>query len=300
MNRALFRMTALGALLALAAAACGGGAGDRDTQAAPPAVPCDAPQPVDGGGPAEGNTEAAGSAGGAEAEQDRRVSEGAPPTARRLAGIWRNESPGSRQLLVRFGPGKTFAIDNNGLLDTRPWSSGTYEVDGRTVTLLGTAADQWAWVAGISEDGRLHTVMIYDHTAHVAPGTEWTWTRVSPSSPAGAQITAEAAAAEGPPPKRESDLFGIWLLEGTGHLLRFSTDGTYALADEGRLGTEPDDQGTLTLTSGAESRTCAEGTSWVWKDVGLIFGAGTLWGVVTKDDGQRDLGPDLMWVRLSP
>jgi hypothetical protein len=240
-----------GALLALTAAACGGGAGDRDTQAAPPAVPCDAPQPVDGGGPAEGDTEAAGSAGGTEAEQDRRVSEGAPPTARRLAGIWRNESPGSRQLLVRFA-GKTFAIDNNGLLDTPPWSSGTYEVDGRTMTLLGTAVDRWKWEAGIPEDGRLHTVMIYDHTAHVAPGTEWTWTRVAPSSPAGAQITAEG----------------------------------------GRPGDPHAHQ--------AESRTCAEGTSWVPKDVGLIFGAGTLWGVVTKDDGQRDLGPDLMWVRLSP
>jgi hypothetical protein len=175
------------------------------------------------------------------------------------------------------------------------------------VSFVGSAG-QWAWEAAIPEEGLLHTLSIRDSTGNVAPGTEWAWVRVSPSSPAGAQITAEAASGEGVPPSEEWQLSGIWLLQGTGQLLRFSTDGTYALDDGGRLRGDPNDQGTfevdgkgtITLTSGAESHTCAEGTSWAWNDVRVIFGAGTLLGVVTEDDGKRDLGPDMTWVRLSP
>jgi hypothetical protein len=158
------------------------------------------------------------------------------------------------------------------------------------------------------EEGLLHAVSLYDSTGHLSAGTELTMVRVSPSSPAGTQITAESSSGEGPPPSREDELAGIWLLESTGLLVRFSADGTYALDDGGQLGTDPDDQGTfgvdrdgsVTLTSGAQSRTCAEGITWVWKDVRLIFGAGTLRGVVSKDEGQRRLGPELTWVRLSP
>jgi hypothetical protein len=288
----VLKCVTLAGLLALTSVACGGGAGDRDTQAAEQAVPCEERE----GGAGDGDTQ-----GAALPES------GARPTTEKLTGIWHNQSAEEASLLVQFGPDGTYAIDHHGELDTRPYSFGTYEVEGRTVSFVGSDG-QWTWEATISEEGLLHTVSIRDSTGNVAPGTEWAWVRVSPISPAGAQITAEAASGEGVRPSDEWQLSGIWLLEGTGQLLRFSTDGTYALDAGGRLRGDPDDQGTfevdgkgtITLTSGAISNTCAEGTSWVWKDVLVTFGAGTLRGVVTKDDGKRDLEPDMTWVRLSP
>lgn len=300
MRSGVLSSVALAGLLALTSVACGGGPGD--TQAAA-AVQCDERE----GGAGDEDTQGAALPPGGETDQDGPGIHGAPPTTENLIGIWHNQSAEEASLLVQFGPDGTYAIDHHGELDTRPYSFGTYEVEGRTVSFAGSAGE-WEWEAAIPEDGWLLTLSIRDNTGDLAPGTEWTWVRVSPGSPAGAQITAPAASGEGVPPSEEWQLSGIWLLEGTGQLLRFSTDGTYALDDRGRLRGDPNDQGTfevdgkgtIMLTSGAQSHTCAEGTSWVWKDVRVIVSIGTLRGVVTKDDGKRDLGPDMTWVRLSP
>jgi len=72
--------------------------------------------------------------------------------------------------------------------------------------------------------------------------------RLSPASSAGAAIT---------PPDGEFDdtllfptqLKGIWLREGTGEVVLFHTDGTYARSDTGDVVADPDDRGTFSLVT---------------------------------------------------
>jgi hypothetical protein len=237
---------------------------------------------------------------------------GLVPTVEGLSGIWIIDD--DNPLLVRFSPDGTYAFDNIGSLDADPAAAGTYEVNGRMITFTNGRSricpdgDRFGWRAGLTEDGRLHvvyTVVTDDVEDDCDLVGESTWTRVSPSSPAGARISAKPAG-EAAPPSTESALRGIWLLEGGGHLLRFSTDGTYALDDAGALGNDPDDVGTLavdgqggiTLTSGAESRTCAAGELWVWEQVRLA--GGTLRGVVAENACPNNVEVDMTWVRLSP
>lgn len=238
---------------------------------------------------------------------------GDAPTVESLAGIWLVDD--DEPLLGRFSTDGTFAFDNIGALDTDPAAAGTYEVDGRVIRFTNgqsricSEGDRYAWRAGLTEAGRLH-VFHEDVMDDVADDCdlvgEQTWTRVSPSSPSGILIRAAGRSEEGAPPSTESALRGIWLLEGGGHLLRFSTDGTYALDDAGALGNDPDDVGTfavdgqggITLTSEADSRTCAAGDLWAWQNVRLA--GPTLHGVVTESACPKDVGVDLTWVRLSP
>jgi hypothetical protein len=176
-------------------------------------------------------------------------------------------------------------------------------VDGRTIDLTSVG-----WEASILEDGRLHTVLLFDKTRHIGPGAEWTWIRVSPASPNSAQITADRASGDGAPPSNPALLQGTYLLEGTGILLWLTERGEYSLDDRGELTSDPADrgtfefnaEGTLTLETGPGARACPEGTRWVWHDVRLNIGAGTVRAAVEEDDGRRGLGPDLTWVRLSP
>lgn len=237
------------------------------------------------------------------------------PTVADLAGIWLVDDD-NLPFLVRFSTDGTYAFDKIGMLDTSPAAAGTYEVTGRTITFTNgqsqgcPAGDRWAWRAGLTEELRLHVVGLSRADMVGADGCGWVgesiWTRVSPSSPASMQITAEAPSPEGAPPSTESALRGIWLLEESGYLLRFGLDGTYAIDDEGRLGRDPDDVGTfkvdgrggLTLTSGANSRTCALGDVWVWENVRLA--GATLRGVVAESACPNDVGADLTWLRLSP
>jgi hypothetical protein len=241
--------------------------------------------------------------------------QGLEPSVDGLAGIWIIDD--DNPLLVRFSPDGTYAFDDLGLLDSSPAAAGTYVVNGRIITFTNgrsricSNGDRYAWRAGLTEDGRLHAldlgkaVVTDDVEDDCDLVGESTWTRVSPSSPAGARISAKPAG-EAAPPSTEWALRGIWLLEGGGHLLRFSTDGTYALDDAGALGNDPDDVGTLavdgqggiTLTSGAESRTCAAGELWVWEQVRLA--GGTLRGVVAENTCPNNVEVDMTWVRLSP
>jgi hypothetical protein len=229
------------------------------------------------------------------------------PTPSLLAGIWLNDggpSPGWSNLLVRFSPDGTVAFDDLGVLDTTPAVLGTYELDGRTITFSAgprsaacTGGDTWTWEAGVPDDGRLHVVNIEDGTGNcsVGVGTEWTFTRVSPVSPATARITVPEPTGKAVPPPSEATLRGIWLLGGSGTLVRLGEDRTYALDDMGRLGISPSDVGTfqvdgrtITFTSGAGSSRCAQGDLWVWKDVDLQ--GRVLRGVVSKDECRNRTG----------
>ena len=250
--------------------------------------------------------------GEATTEAARPTTEGAPPTTRQLAGIWHNEE---QPMLMRFSRDGTFAIDDGGNLDTKPAAIGSYDIEGDVIAFAagpGEACedgDRWEFQAGIPEDGRLRTTVTVDaKSCPTGVGTAWAWRQVSPRSPAGDEITA-GEAGDRAAPESES-LTGIWLLEGTGQLLRFSIDGTYALDDGGELGTRPDDQGTfesdgrggVTFTSGARSRACDRGDRWDWSgtEVAVDEGKWTLRGRAREDPCSRSPAADLEWIRLSP
>jgi hypothetical protein len=261
---------------------------------------------------------------------EERTAEGEPPTASELAGIWWVNDPEvfGGVILARFSADGMFAIDWRGLLDTTPGAAGTYEVDDSAIAFASegsdvcTEGDDWAWDAGIPEEGRLNVVWTEepDEECYVGVGTQWALTRVSPSSPAGTELGGERG--EDPvPPDDASTLAGIWLLEGTGQLLRLGEGRTYAIDDAGELGVDPADvgtfqldrNGTLTFTSGPRSRDCSEGDRWVWEQVEVALGPPrevegalaeggdwTLRAEVTEDACDHAIADDAQWLRISP
>jgi hypothetical protein len=229
------------------------------------------------------------------------------PTVDRLAGIWLLGG----DLLLRFGPDGTFAF----IPDGEVGGFGTYEVEDRTISFLYTGGrfcgGSFEWEAGLPADGRLRAVNIRS-TSNCYPehqvGLETNWTRVSPTSRAAAQLFADVSPEElgRLSPRDWSTLaLGIWLEPGSGTLVRFRTDGSYALDDGGDLLTDPDDVGTfmvdrngsIEFTSGRDSRECSKRDVVVWEDVQV--GAVGLRAVATEDGCGRKLGPDLVWVRTS-
>jgi hypothetical protein len=271
----------------------------------------------------------------AAAPPEERTAEGEPPTESELAGIWWLTDPGIDEgatLLVRFSPDGTFAIDDGGLLDTTPAAAGTYELDGEMINFessgseVCTEGDTWAFEAGVPSEGQLHTVVKEDadEECSLGVGAQWRLTRVSPSSPPGVEITGEPGE-DAVPPEDAETLAGIWLLEGSGQLLRFGRDQSYATDDAGGLGADPADvgtveldrDGTLTFTSGPRSRICSEGDRWVWEGVeiavapatrpdpeagegGLAVGGDwTLHGDVTEDACDHAIADDAQWLRIS-
>lgn len=99
----------------------------------------------------------------------------------------------------------------------------------------------------------------------------------------------------------ESQLHGIWLLDGDAVLLRLSTaDQSYAIDDSGLLGVDPDDTGTytfdgrtLTFTSGEETRECQPGDRAIW-NVGILPTL-QLVAVVIEDECGRSVGEEKTW-----
>jgi hypothetical protein len=232
-----------------------------------------------------------------------------PPTVDRLAGIWLMEG---ESLMLSFGSDGMFAFIPDGDVG----GFGTYEVDGQTITFVYTGgrfcSGGFEWNASLLGDGRLRAMNV-SSSSPCEPerqvGLETTWTQVSPRSAAVEEITADVSPGvfRPLPPESGSILHGVWLLEGNGILLRLGADGSYAIDDGGELVTDPDDvgtfevdgvSGTLTFTSGADSRTCAEDDVWVWTNAEL--GEGVLRVVVTEEGCGKDLEPDLVWVRLQP
>lgn len=209
---------------------------------------------------------------------------GGPAIDPRLTGIWwlvsgnREAYPGGRfPLLYRFSADGTFAMDYSGQLDWHPAAQGTYEVNGDTVVLTTSRSQRCAATMTFPQEGGLNLVFTEDEDFACASGSgsDFNFTRVSPGTRGSERIRALADAEQGTPPVRINNrVQGIWLLEGTDFLLRIGFDG-YAIADQGRLGTDPNDvgtietdgEGTLTFTSGAGSPTCAEGTVTEWENV---------------------------------
>jgi hypothetical protein len=219
------------------------------------------------------------------------LSAGLPLTLESLAGIWYNDTerlPGGalthvRGPLMRLGADGTIVFDDSGYLDTDPAHSGTYQLDGDLVVYdfdAGSCTIGPDFRAVMPEEGRLVTTFTEtgDGNCDVGAGSEWHWIRVSPSSPLSAAATTADLAAIGEfPVANNNHLAGIWLREGSGQLLRFSSDGSYAIDDGGQLGVDPDDTGTyeldgntITFTS-AGSASCAAGDVNVWAGATVAY-----------------------------
>jgi hypothetical protein len=254
-----------------------------------------------------------------EVDRDSGDVEGLAPTQDRLVGLWVSDPsldayPDQLIMLLEFNPDRTFAIDSEGRIGTTPVAKGSYDIDhgARTVTFTSegsricTKGDTWAWEFTVTGEGRLHAVIVEDGdpACSMGPGTKWKFTRVSPASPESASITSDAPPESGTPP-RPSVLPGVWVEEGGGRVLQFEESGTYIIDDAGRLGNGHDDagafrvgdNGTLTFTSGSDSRTCHDGAQTVWKPV--RFSGRTLRGVVARDDCMDSVGTEMTWILVS-
>ncbi|HEX5937502.1 MAG TPA: hypothetical protein VFZ75_07435 [Actinomycetota bacterium] len=220
---------------------------------------------------------------------------------------------GSRRarLLMRLGADGTFAIDAYGSLDLSSATRGTFVIDGSDVdfevepSARCPTGETFTFQIGVSKGGRLETVMT-EPGCDVAEGTRWAWTHVSPASEAGVEIRAAAPSGDAAPPEDVLSLQGIWLLEGTGQLLRVSFSGSYAIDDRGTLGADPSDEGLLevqgrkiVLVSGSGSRTCAPNARWVWSEVELEPFGTRMTAVSRRDGCGRGITADLSWIRIS-
>jgi hypothetical protein len=194
------------------------------------------------------------------------------------------------------------------VFDTDAWISGTYEVDGPAIRFTATGGscgsrDVFTWSGGIVSEGRLELEHLGTEggsgvgVCPIATGDRFHFLRVSPASPAAADI--DPGFYIGPPgpitgETEPLDLEGYWLVEGTGHLLRVDFAGGYRMDDDGALTDTPRDAGslqvdprTLTLTSGGGGTGCAEGDVMVVTKARVQEGA--IQGVVSLDDCGRGL-----------
>ena len=107
-----------------------------------------------------------------------------PPTAEGLAGIWHTDG---KQILVRFSPDGTYALDDRGNLDTDPRDTGTYEIEGSTVTFSSSgdgsfcgAGSQAVWQdVGFTHVDRLEGTVAADDCFVDSVGVEFTMILVS-------------------------------------------------------------------------------------------------------------------------
>jgi hypothetical protein len=242
------------------------------------------------------------------------------PTPQRLDGVWyedRDTGSYPEPIIARFEADGTFAI--GGLLDDELRHVGTYETDGYQIvmSLAGGACGSeavWTWDAAVFSTGRLEAVNAGTDGANpdlvgectIPVGEPFNFTRISPTSPAAADITPGDPLVEGPISNETTtvdDLQGYWLQpEGAGYLLRFDSQGGYRIDDAGDFA-NPGGAGrveigtrTLTLTTGADATGCSEGDVWAWTNVRVD--AGTLRATVTHDDCGRTEGGELAFIYL--
>lgn len=200
------------------------------------------------------------------------TTEAIPVTSETLAGIWRVEDPPTPGILHQIGADGSFVFDMEGVLDTDPWGTGTYELDGTEVIISVTngACSDWAFrVDDIPEDGRV--LATYSRSGcHVRAGEPWNLTRLSPIAPSASAIVEPVTVSDAPVELSTANVEGIWLREGTGQLASFTSDGRYSVDDGGLLGVDPDDTGhyeidgdTFVLsTDGTGSCTAATTVTW--------------------------------------
>jgi hypothetical protein len=191
-------------------------------------------------------------------ESSATVGPGVGTEAGALDGIWwKPRDPSvSRDIpvTVQIGPGELFVLDGRAQL-TSPIFRGRYtfvddvvSYDGNEIAegpcSPGDGPTRWSVV--IVADGEIGTEVLEDGVCSAEIGTRASMIRLSPASAAGAAIS---------PPEGEFDstltlpsqLKGLWLRQGTGEVLYFDVDGTFARSDGGDVVAAPDDRGAFAL-----------------------------------------------------
>ncbi len=220
---------------------------------------------------------------------------------------------------MAIGADGTIAFDSYGQLVTAPYSFGRYELDGDVIVFLGGCGQDLR--AAMPDVGHLHTAFTEPGIAGCANdipvGSQWSWIRVSPSSPAGEAVSLPVEAFNNPHSPSETSMSGIWLRQGSGQLLHLGDLGDYAVDDGGLLGIDPDDTGsyevdgdTITFTSvGGGRAVCTAGDIQRWEnvlvdDVQLHEGLSTFAKALQTAGGEPDcsihLAGDQTWLRISP
>ena len=110
----------------------------------------------------------------------------------------------------------------------------------------------YSWVVSRFDAGSL-TLEVLEHCGNL--GDDITLTRLSPASPAGSAI-AMPSMTDATPLRDVADAGGVWLMRGTGMLLAIEARNparvTYRLDDQGRLASDPIDQGTVSLNASGD------------------------------------------------
>jgi len=251
------------------------------------------------------------------------ISKTLPLTIDNLAGIWRVDDGSG--LLWRFSRQGTVALQAEGRLGVdKPSFAARYRIAGTTVrfvSLEDVACSHWTMAIDIHMDGTMRET--FTDAAPGCPlqaGVRLDLTRLAPASFSGLLIQgilesvySDPATPEAPSarPKSLLDLNGIWLVEGSGRLVRLTSGvsspfrGTYAIDDDGDLDTAPDDvgtvslatDGTLTFTASSRSAGCPPGSQFAMHGVrvSLDLLTGSLSGQPCRQRGDLHGG----WVGVS-
>jgi hypothetical protein len=247
-----------------------------------------------------------------------------------LDGIWWKplvaDVPGDIPITFQFGPGDLFVLDGRAQL-TDPVFRGRYTFVDDVVTYVDNeivdgpcpTGGQTRLAITIVDDGEIGTEVLEEGECSGPVGYSAPMIRLSPASSAGAAIT---------PPDGQFDdtlmfptqLKGIWLREGTGEVVLFDFDGTYARSDNGDVLSDPDDRGTFLLvtpegddelayvvmTSDGTSA-CAAGSTLTWDQVqwnqvpatiGPPLGPRGAVRTIADDDCGMSVG-DQTWIHIS-
>lgn len=228
-------------------------------------------------------------------ESSATVGPGVGTEAGALDGIWwkpRDRSlPGDIPVTVQIGPGELFVLDGRAQL-TSPVFRGRYTFVDDVVTYDGNEIAEGPcspgdgptrWSVVIVDEGEIGTEVLENGVCSAEIGTRASMTRLSPASAVGAAITPPEGEFDNTPTV-PSQLKGLWLRQGTGEVLYFDVDGTFARSDGGDVVAAPDDRGAFALETDDAvatedeavaqvvmtsdgSGTCAAGSTLTWASV---------------------------------
>lgn len=218
---------------------------------------------------------------------------GAALTRDLIEGVWRVDNGTS---LLAFGADGVVRFDNRGTLLSNPTTTGTYALEGQTITVTVTADQEpqcvgasFAMRASVFSPGVVRFVRGpgSESCGAIPPGRGALEQLLPTASPEVASLDFSRDVGWRPV-KTAGDLHGMWVTEGGGHLVELAPGGSYVVA----AGSGPPvDQGSwslrgseLVLTSEAGSTRCDTGDRLVRSPLESVFsGAMAIRGAVTGD-----------------
>jgi hypothetical protein len=233
---------------------------------------------------------------------------GEAPTPESLNGFWRLDNG---NVMVRFQQDGVVQFSDKGAIISDPVTTGTYEIDGDTITVITSDAPrcvspEWTMRAAHPEPGitnlvlfdpqfgsQLGTCQKVASTAalHQVVPTGSILAGLDNSGVRGWQATTD-----------KKWLFGDWMAEGGGYLLELTQDGYYYVVDDSA---EVVDNGrwrfrdsALELFSRTESPQCDEGDWLVLGNLERVTpGTTMIRGTVEQNDCGGDWTPQ-RWIRI--